>query len=287
MKLLITGAGGQLSNEWEKYAKEKSLEYVALGIEELDISNSKQVSDSLNTHSPDVIINCAAYTLVDKAEEEAKIADLINHEAVKELATQCKRRGIKLVHYSTDYVFPGKKEDQVRFPNGYPEQYKTGPVNVYGTTKRDGEKAIIDSGCDHLILRISWLCGAYGNNFVKTMMRLGTQRDELMVVNDQFGSPTFADNVVDWSYKLLQKEVLGTIHLSSSGITNWYEFSTSIFELTKISVKVTPVDSTSYKTIARRPSYSKLDTTKAEQLLGEPMIHWKEGLKNLIKELSS
>ncbi|MCG8373274.1 MAG: dTDP-4-dehydrorhamnose reductase [Balneolales bacterium] len=287
MKLLITGAGGQLSNEWEKYAKEKSLEYVALGIEELDISNSEQVSDSLNTHSPDVIINCAAYTLVDKAEEEAKIADLINHEAVKDLATQCKRQGIKLVHYSTDYVFPGKKEDQVRFPNGYPEQYKTGPVNVYGATKRDGEKAIIDSGCDHLILRISWLCGAYGNNFVKTMMRLGTQRDELMVVNDQFGSPTFADNVVDWSYKLLQKEVLGTIHLSSSGITNWYEFSTSIFELTKISVKVTPVDSTSYKTIARRPSYSKLDTTKAEQLLGEPMIHWKEGLKNLIKELTT
>ena len=285
MHFLIVGINGQLGQEWAKYCHLNGIKYSGYDLPELDITDKDSVENVLRESGAKILINCAAYTNVDGAESEKHIADLINHKAVKGLAEVCKRQKVKLVHYSTDYVFSGSESDKEINPSGYPEDFKTGPTNVYGVTKLEGEKAIIKTGCEYLILRISWLCGAYGKNFVKTMLKLGSERDELNVVNDQFGSPTFTQNVVEWTYELVQKQVAGIVHLSSSGITNWFEFTSKIFELKGWDIKINPVDSSAFKTVASRPHFSKLNTSKMSEILEKEPIHWEKALKNLLIEL--
>ncbi|GAB5408509.1 MAG: hypothetical protein BalsKO_08740 [Balneolaceae bacterium] len=218
MKLLITGAGGQLGKEWVHFCKQRAIRYESFDSKFLDITNSDLVKNTCERVKPDVLINCAAYTNVDQAEEEPEISKSINAVALRNISSICKEQRIKLIHYSTDYIFSGVKEDQEKMPDGYPEDFETNPINVYGVTKREGELEVIKSDCKFLILRVSWLCGTFGNNFVKTMIRLGTERKELNVVNDQFGSPTFADQVVEQSFELITQKKEGIFHLGSEGI---------------------------------------------------------------------
>ena len=286
MMLLITGAGGQLGKEWADFCEEGEIAFMSYNSQELDVNNSKQVASILSETQPTAVINCAAYTNVDKAEDESEKATSINSTAVKSLACICKDLGIKLVHFSTDYVFNGSQKDQEQFPGGYLEDHSTNPINIYGKTKRDGEEAIIESECDFLIVRVSWLCGKYGKNFVKTMLRLSSERDELNVVNDQFGSPTFANQVVRQTFTLLKQEKSGIFHLSSSGITSRYEFAKEVFRIKEISSKINPVSSKEFKTKAKRPSFSKLSTQKISTIGEIKILSWQEGLTHLLHQIT-
>lgn len=285
MKLLITGAGGQLGKEWIDFCKDHSVSYNSFSSNELDITDEDKVAKVIADVAPDVLINCAAYTKVDEAEDNKQTALKINAESVKKLTNICNRNNVKLVHYSTDYVFAVNKSDKENSPEGYKEEDSTDPVNAYGHSKLKGEEAIKDSGCKFLLLRVSWLCGQYGHNFVKTILRLGAERDELNVVNDQFGSPTFADQVVEQTFELLQQNKIGTYHLSSGGMTTWFDFSKEIFKQKGINVKVNPVSSADFPTKAKRPFFSKLSTQKISNVDGILILDWKAGLQRLLKQL--
>jgi dTDP-4-dehydrorhamnose reductase len=284
MKLLITGAGGQLGKEWVQFCIDRKVPFEAFDSKGLDITNPALLKEIIVTSDPDVIINCAAYTKVDQAEDEEELATRINGEAVKSLSEVCAEKDIKLVHYSTDYVFSGSAEDREQFPAGYPEDHTADPINVYGKTKWMGEEYIRQSGCDHLILRVSWLCGKHGHNFIKTMLRLAEDRDELTVVNDQFGCPTFADQVVEQTWQLLQQEENGVFHISSEGVITWFDFAKAIFEIKGIDISVKPVSSAEFKTKAKRPLFSKLNTQKIENVPGIEIKDWKENLSDLLSE---
>ncbi|MEP1150211.1 MAG: dTDP-4-dehydrorhamnose reductase [Balneola sp.] len=285
MKILITGSGGQLGQEWVDFCTKKNISFQSFSSRELDITDKDSVSRAIKNYKPDVFINCAAYTKVDAAEDNKDLALQVNGEAVKIIAQICAENRIKLVHYSTDYVFSGEKEDSKIYSEGYSEEHEINPLNVYGLSKRKGEEALLESDCEYLLIRVSWLCGRFGNNFVKTMLKLAKSRKELSVVNDQFGSPTFADQVVEQSFKLLEKNEDGVFHLSSKGIATWYDFSKEIFAQKKLSVKVIPVTSEEFPTKAKRPAFSKLSTQKISNISGVEMIHWEEGLARLLKQL--
>jgi dTDP-4-dehydrorhamnose reductase len=283
MRFLITGAGGQLGKEWVRFFEVNKISFSAFNSSELDITNNKELENKLKDYNPNVIINCAAYTKVDDAEENELLASKINSDAVKYLAEYCKNHSIKLVHFSTDYVFPGTEQDRIDFPNGYPEGHQRNPINEYGSSKYFGELAIEESGCEFLLIRVSWLCGRFGNNFVKTMLRLGNERDQLNVVDDQFGSPTFTDQVVKEVYQLLQQNQFGIFHSTSNGLITWYEFAKEIFAQSDIEIHLNPVSSSEFKTKAKRPSFSKLSTEKISKIEGIEIVDWKVGLKNLLE----
>lgn len=282
MSFLITGARGQLGKELVRFFEENKISFSAFNSSELDITNNKELENRIKDCNPDVIINCAAYTKVDAAEENEALASKINSDAVKFLAEYCKEHGIKLVHFSTDYVFAGTEQDRIAFPNGYPEDHHRNPINEYGSSKYFGELAIEESSCEFLLIRVSWLCGRFGNNFVKTMIRLGNERDELNVVNDQFGSPTFTDQVVKEVYELLKQNQFGIFHSTSNGLITWYELAKEIFEQSGIEIHLNPVSSSEFKTKAKRPSFSKLSTEKISKIEGVETVDWKVGLKNLL-----
>lgn len=283
MNLLITGAGGQLGKEWINFCEEHNISYSGYSSSELDITNTKELSRKLEDSNPDVVINCAAYTKVDDAEENESLAFEINSDAIKNLAEICRDRNIKLVHFSTDYVFAGTLEDKANLADGYPENHQRAPVNSYGSSKFFGEKAIEESGCNYLLIRVSWLCGRFGNNFVKTMLRLGKERDELSVVNDQYGSPSFTESVVKEVYQLLKKEQSGTFHSTSNGIISWFDFAKEVFKLKGVDVQIKAVNSSEFPTKAKRPSFSKLSTKKISKIEGIELVDWKVGLKNLLE----
>ncbi len=292
-KILLLGANGQLGREWQHFYSDEmpGKKYILIPFTSarFDITNRNQVINTVKECEPDFIINCAAYTKVDEAENEREKALQINATAVKNIANICAEKEIKLIHYSTDYVFAGKKSDQKRFPEGYPEDHAADPVNWYGKTKWEGEQAIRESGCEHLILRLSWLCGAYGGNFVTTMLRLAENSDQLKVVDDQLGSPTFTANVVKNSLKLIDQRQEGTFHLTTSGLINWAEFASTIFEIRGIDVAVEPIPSSEFPTEAKRPQFSKLNTSKVEKVDGVKIEDWKIELKDLLQstDLSS
>lgn len=291
MKCIVLGAGGQLGREWMDQLSNSNLSlfnlYKGFGSDQADITERDEIATLLDAEVPDVVINCAAYTKVDEAEEQRELAEQVNSIAVKSLAEQCSGRNIKLVHYSTDYIFPGNKEDRQRFPQGYPEDHETSPVNWYGATKLKGEKAIRQSGAAHLIIRVSWLCGAHGSNFVKTMLRLADEQNELNVVNDQWGSPTFTENVVLNTLSLLQENKEGIFNITSDGIITWYDLACEIFGISGKEIQVNAVSSDAFQTKATRPRFSKLDTSKLAQVKGAAIIPWKEGLNNLLEKLKS
>lgn len=289
MKILLFGAGGQLGSEWNRYlqAIHPPVSYKGYGSDDLDITDAGRLKETFLNEKPDLVINCAAYTRVDQAEDEPDKAMLVNARAVASVAGLCTEWNAKLIHYSTDYVFPGREEDYRQFPRGYPEDYPAEPVNVYGQTKWEGEEAIRKAGCRHLIVRVSWLCGRYGNNFVKTMLRLAEERSALDVVNDQWGSPAFADNVIKNSYNLIEEEAEGTYHLTSEGLLTWADFAKAIFKFAGKQVRVRQVDSDSFPVKARRPHYSKLNTAKIKQVPGSELEDWKTGLERLIEKLGN
>jgi dTDP-4-dehydrorhamnose reductase len=285
MKFLIVGADGQLGKEWVHILSNRGENFSAHEFNDLDITNFEKLEEVVGIENPDVLINCAAYTAVDKAEEEVDLADLINNIAVKKIAQICKVNNIKLLHYSTDYVFSGTESHKNTYPNGYPETANPSPVNAYGLSKLKGEQAILNSNCDFLIIRLSWLCGLFGNNFVKTMLKLSQTKDDLTIINDQFGAPTFTNQVVYNSLELIYAAKTGIYHLGSSGITTWFDFAKAIFEIKNIDITIHPISSSGYPTPAKRPHFSKLCTQKITKELNIHPQPWKHGLTNLLKYL--
>ena len=288
MKFLITGANGQLGSEWISRLTDLRGDFTAYSSDRLDITNRSQIQELITDEKPDIIINCAAYTNVDRAETETEKAFLINEYGVRNLINACKENGSKLVHFSTDYVFAGDVIDRVRYPAGYPEVANSDPVNTYGSSKRAGELILEEEGSEEnwLLVRVSWLCGRYGSNFVKTMLKMSHDKKEISVVMDQTGSPTFTFDLVDKTLALLEKNCNGTFHISSRGEISWARFAEEIFKISGSETKVVPIPSEQYVTTAKRPSFSLLSTDKIQENGLEP-IHWKAGLEQLLKQLKA
>ena len=284
MKILITGANGMLAKEVrEKF--EKGNEIITTDVAELDITNEQAVMDYIANTKPDYVINCAAYTAVDKAEENYELADKINGDGPANLAKAAKAAGVKLVHISTDYVFGGDLE----ISKDYKEDDAKAPVTAYGKTKLHGEQAIEENMEEYYIFRTAWLYGIGGNNFVKTMTKLGQTKDELNVVADQHGSPTYAKDLADIIYQAIEKDIpYGIYHATNEGYTTWYEFTKEILAEQGITCKVNPVTTEEYIemmkiTQAKRPFNSQMSKNKLlEQGIKVP--EWKDGLKRYLEE---
>jgi len=285
MKLLVTGTGGQLGREWIHYLEQRKIDFTGYTSSGMDITQKANIDERLAADRPDVVINCAAYTRVDHAEEEPEKARSVNKYGAKILAECCRDHNIKLVHYSTDYVFPGYPSDRKLFPGGYPEEQPADPANVYGQSKWEGEQAVRQSGVDVLLIRVAWLCGPYGQNFVTKMLQKAKSHEVLNVVEDQWGSPTFTGNVVENTLLLLRRAATGTYHVNCNGVISWYDLAVEIFKQTNKNVSVRKVSSSEFATKAKRPSFSKLDTGKLQQLKGSRILHWKDGLKKLLEQL--
>ncbi len=284
MKILVTGANGMLAKEVKKRFQ-KGNEIIATDVEKLDITNEKMVDDVISEVKPDYIINCAAYTAVDKAEENYELADRINGDGPKNLAKSAKTVGAKLVHISTDYVFGGDLD----VSKDYDEDDEKEPVTVYGKTKLHGEQGIEENMDEYYIFRTAWLYGVGGNNFVKTMTKLGSTRDEINVVSDQHGSPTYAKDLADIIYQAIEKKIpYGIYNATNQGYTTWYEFTKEILKEQGIKCKVNPVTTEEYInmmkiTQAKRPFNSQLSKNKLLKL-GIQIPEWKDGLKRYLKE---
>lgn len=286
MKILITGGNGMLAKEVrEKFSEGNEL--TITDVAELDITDEKAVFDFVNNLKPDYIINCAAFTAVDKAEECYELANKINGDGPTNLAKAAKSVGTKLVHISTDYVFSGDLD----VSKDYKEEDKKEPVTVYGITKLHGEEGIEQNTEEYYIFRTAWLYGIGGNNFVKTMTKLGSTRDEINVVSDQHGSPTYAKDLAEIIYQAIEKKIpYGVYHATNQGYTTWYEFTKEILAEQGIECKVNPVTTEQYiemmkVTQAKRPFNSQLSKNKLlEQGINVP--EWKDGLRRYLKEES-
>lgn len=284
IRLLITGGGGQLAQAIkEEEATFENVTSIHLSKSELDITSTSSIKKAIDLHQPDVIINTAAYTAVDAAEDNKEKAFLVNEIGVKNLAQACKDNGIKLIHISTDYVFDGEKLEE------YKEEDIPNPTTVYGKSKLAGEQAIITSGLlDYAIIRTSWVYSVYSSNFVKTMLRLGNEKDEISVVNDQYGSPTLANNLASIILQLsnvLTTHNAGVYHYTNEGVTTWYAFAKAVFSYKKMSVNVLPVSSDRFVTKATRPKNSKLESSKIINLLGIENVPWEESLEKMLVKL--
>lgn len=285
MKILVTGANGMLAKEVkEKF--EKGNEIIATDVSELDITDEKAVMDFVMKTKPEYIINCAAYTAVDKAEENYELADKINGDGPTYLAKAAKAAGAKLVHISTDYVFGGDLD----VSKDYKEDDPKSPVTVYGKTKLHGEQGIISNMNEYYIFRTAWLYGVGGNNFVKTMTKLGTTRDEINVVSDQHGSPTYAKDLTEIIYQAIEKKIpYGIYNATNEGYTTWYDFTKEILAEQGIQCKVNPVTTEEYikmmkVTQAKRPFNSQMSKNKL-RAQGIIIPDWKDGLKRYLAEV--
>jgi dTDP-4-dehydrorhamnose reductase len=282
MKIIVTGSKGQLGRSIQDLSSAYSeLSFVFTDVEELDICDSAQVEAFFSLEKPSVVVNCAAYTAVDKAEKEAVLAEKVNHHAVNNLACACKKSGARLIHISTDYLFDGNKSTP------YHEKDIVRPQSIYGISKLAGETAILRSGVQSIIIRTSWLYSAYGSNFVKTMLRLGRERDQLGIVSDQIGTPTYAGDLAKVLLDILQKTsadskqfVPGIYHYSNEGVASWYDFTKTIFENSPdINCHVNPIDTIAYPTPATRPAYSVLNKSKIKTTFDIKIPYWRDSVK--------
>jgi len=284
IQVLVTGADGQLGSELQALASAYPLYHFSYtDVDQLDLTDHKSVRSYIEDWDFDVIINCAAYTAVDKAETEIEINEALNHLAVKNLATIAKEQNIKLVQVSTDYVFDGIKG------SSYKETDKPNPQSVYGQTKLAGEQSMIEiNPKNSVIIRTSWVYSSYGNNFVKTMLRLAKERDSLNVVSDQFGSPTYAHDlakvILDILPKIENKDVK-VYHYANEGICSWYEFAKAIFKINGIPMRVKPIPTEQYPTAAIRPPYSVLDTSKIKNDFGINIPQWEQSLNACMEKI--
>ena len=289
MKVLVLGCKGQLGQCLNDQLKNTNYEVTYTSRDQIDVSEFEEARIKITHIAADVIINASAYTAVDKAENDRVTADLINHLAVENLATICFELGCWLIHISTDYVFDGNSKTP------YFESDKTNPQSVYGHTKLDGELAIQSSGCKYLIIRTAWVFSEYGDNFLKKMLRLGSFRDELSIVGDQIGCPTYAQDlakVIVIMMAQVNEEISasGIFHYCGDQLCSWYEFARVIFEETKMSGLETPslihsIRTSDYSTAAERPAYSVLDCHKIRNTFGVNPSDWISGVKNVISKL--
>lgn len=284
MNILITGANGQLGNEIRRITGDSHNHYIFTDVAELDITDLDAIRQLAIEEKLSVIVNCAAYTNVDKAEDDYNMSDLINNKAVRNLAIIAKETGVTLIHVSTDYVFNGES----CIP--YQETCETNPIGVYGKTKLAGELSIQEVDCKYLILRTSWLYSQYGSNFVKTMQRLTSERDILNVVFDQVGTPTCATDLASFIYKIIEDDMhhkQGIYHFSNEGVCSWYDFAKKICDLSGNICDIQPCHSDEFPSKVKRPSFSVLDKTKVKETFGIKIPYWEESLIQCIKELKA
>lgn len=285
MKVLILGASGQLGWELQRTCP-NSVSLTACGRSEINLLDSHSIHTYFKTIQPDVIINAAAYTAVDKAEQEKGLADKLNHGAVRQIAGICSRQGIHLVHISTDFIFNGMNHKP------YQPQDTPNPISVYGETKLKGEQAvreILDANAT--IIRTGWLYSSHGSNFVKSMLSLMDTKPALSIIDEQIGTPTWANGLARAVWGTIERKVTGTYHFTDAGVASWYDFAIAIQEealkmnLIKKEIPVNPIPAHQYPTPATRPFYSILDKTSLWKALDVKPIHWRRQLRTMLKEL--
>lgn len=294
MNILVTGANGQLGNEMRNLAIKSGNNYIFSDITEpeglstlvLDITDKESVVDAVRKYEIGCIVNCAAYTNVDKAEDQEELAFKLNASAVGNLAQAASVTGALLVHVSTDYVFGG----DACLP--YRETDRTNPTGAYGRTKLAGEKAVQESGCRYIIIRTAWLYSPYGNNFVKTMLKLTSERDSLKVVFDQVGTPTYAADLAYAIFDIIENGKAagneGIYHFSNEGVCSWFDFTKVIAELSgNTACKISPCHSSEFPSKVKRPSFSVLDKTKYKSAFGLDVPYWTDSLKKCIQRIKS
>jgi len=287
MRILVTGSTGQLGSEVVRSFSQSGHEIIAPARQELDFLNPDEVADRVRRLQPDWVINCAAYTQVDRAESEVEQAFVINRDSAAQLAGAVAGYGGNVLHVSTDFVFDGKQS------RPYREEDDARPLGVYGRSKREGEQAVRAALPEAIVLRTAWVYGVHGHNFVKTILRVASDGKPLRVVDDQVGSPTWARDIAGAIRALVQHRARGTYHYTNAGSTSWHGFATAIlaeateagFALKTDSVEAIPTSG--YPTPARRPAYSVLDTGKIQSLLTAPIPHWRDSLNRMLKELQT
>lgn len=288
MKIMITGSNGQVGSELKALAQNyPEFEFKYTDVDNLDIGDRENVLKVFEDFNPDFIINTAAYTAVDKAEEEQQKAELINATAIRYLAEACKKHNTWLMHISSDYVYHIEPERPLL------ESDETKPQGIYAKTKLAGDKICQDADINYCILRTSWVYSFYGHNFVKTMIRLGSQRDELSIVADQIGAPTYAYDIADTLMKMIvkicgseEKEgLIGTYNFANGGVTNWADFARKIFEIKKIDCKVSNTTTEAYGAPAPRPKWSVLDKSLIQKIFDIEIVDWEVSLKACIERL--
>jgi dTDP-4-dehydrorhamnose reductase len=288
MNILVTGSNGQLGSEIKDIAKSyKGAKFIFRDLPELDICNTVELQNFISDNKICAVVNCAAYTAVDTAEEDEQLAQKVNAEGVLNLVNALKKVDGKLIHISTDYVFDGNSF----LP--YQELDEVNPIGVYGNTKRCGELAVINSDIDAIVIRTSWLYSAYGNNFVKTMLRLGHERNELGVISDQIGTPTNASDLAKTCFDILfykKQPKMNTssnvYHFSNEGVASWYDFAIAIMELGKVECNVKPIETKDYPTPAKRPHFSVLNKSKIKNDFGIEIPYWRDSLAICISKLN-
>lgn len=286
--ILITGSNGQLGNEIKRVSvnHENNFKFFFTDVNELDITNREAVEFYLKENNIKYIVNCAAYTAVDKAEDDVDLCYKINRDAVANLGIAATNNGVKVIHVSTDYVFDGTASDP------YKETDATNPQSVYGQSKREGERILLETCPQSIIIRTAWLYSIFGNNFVKTMMKYGKERDELNVVADQTGTPTNAADLARAIIRILDFSEAyafeaGIYHYSNEGVTSWCDFTIAIHKHAGISCKVNPITTDQYPTKAKRPQYSVLDKAKIKSVFDLSIPNWEDSLNICITELLS
>ena len=275
MKILVTGSQGQLGSEFKALQNSTTHQFIFTDSTSLDITDTEKVQNYFEHHDVDVILNCAAYTAVDQAEDEPEKAFAVNRDAVENLVKACEKHDIKLIHYSTDYVFDGKNYKP------YKEEDTVNPVGIYGKSKLAGEQIILNSNISALIIRTSWLYSIYGHNFVKTMMRLGQEKNEVNLIFDQIGTPTCATDLALASLECINKTEIWDnhrkiYHFSNEGVASWYDFALAIFDFKNIDCHVKPVMSHEFKTKATRPHFSVLNKEKIKSDFELTIKPWKK-----------
>lgn len=287
MKVLVTGCNGQLGSEIrDLYINYKNMEFVFKDLPELDISDADSVNSLIIDKQINAVINCAAYTAVDKAEENIEIAERVNSKGVSNIVESLKKVNGKLIHISTDYVFDGNNSQPYR------ESDQVSPIGIYGKTKRAGELVVFNSKIDAIVIRTSWLYSSFGNNFLKTMIHLGKEKGSLNVISDQIGTPTYARNLAKTCLEILSGQYSSYIsekgnlyHYSDAGVASWYEFTISIMDLAGLNCEVKPIKTKDYPTLAKRPHYSVLNKEKIKTDFNIDIPDWKESLKECIIKL--
>ena len=278
-KVLVTGANGQLGSELRALLESNERFHAFfLDRKQLPLDHTLLIHDILDMYEPDIIIHAAAYTAVDKAESEPALADAVNHLATEEIAQYCRLQKVKLIAISTDYVFDGNSEIPLQ------EEAPVNPINIYGETKLKGEQAIQKWLPEGIIIRTSWVYSSYGNNFVKTMIRLMTERNEISVIDDQIGSPTYAKDLATAILTIIQGDTWqgGVFHYSNEGEISWYDFAVAIKEIKGLDCKINPIPTTEYPTPAKRPKYSLLDKSKIKMVYGVKVPDWKDSLTEML-----
>lgn len=280
MKVLVTGVNGQLGYDVVKELKQRGHQAVGVDRKEMNLTSTEQIKECIENINPEAIIHCAAYTAVDKAEDEEELCRRVNAIATKEIAEYAKVLDIPMIYISTDYVFDGSKDGE------YDEEDIPNPINVYGKTKHEGEVYVQELLEKYYIVRISWVFGENGNNFIDTMLRLSKDREQLNIINDQIGSPTYTKDLALLLVDMIENDKYGIYHATNEGYCTWYEFANEIFNVSNTSIEVNPIVTSEYPTKAKRPMNSKMNKDKLNINGFMKLRSWKDALKDYIETIN-